>query len=234
MYYYVEKIIKKIKLFIFSLFYLPALKLPKIHFFHFNKTKVKQPTYYPNFFQKQPPSYYSGKWEGSTEEIIPPGGVTLPSYYWPPAQKYPFHPPFLFFKQIYRVGRSRNLFHRYGTCPSVLRNSRNGSLREETKRRNRYNIYIYHFLCLSLLMCFLFIVCRHRYIGSDDPDRFFPDRERTRICYEILQNTAYARRHLCEIGMSTISSSQFGRKERQKISYGSQNAYCWYTYLMTS
>lgn len=40
----------------------------------------------------------------------------------------------------------------------------------------------------------------HKFIGSDKPETYFTDTERTRVCYEILETAPYGRRQRGEIG----------------------------------
>lgn len=39
-----------------------------------------------------------------------------------------------------------------------------------------------------------------RFIGSEDPETYFTDTERTRVCYEILETAPYGKRQKGEIG----------------------------------
>ena len=39
-----------------------------------------------------------------------------------------------------------------------------------------------------------------RFIGSENPETYFTDTERTRVCYEILETAPYGRRQKGEIG----------------------------------
>lgn len=44
------------------------------------------------------------------------------------------------------------------------------------------------------------IISPFRFIGSENPETYFTDTERTRVCYEILETAPYGRRQNGEIG----------------------------------
>ena len=47
----------------------------------------------------------------------------------------------------------------------------------------------------------LLIICIFdSFIGSENPETYFTDTERTRVCYEILETAPYGRRQKGEIG----------------------------------
>nr|XP_047138898.1 anoctamin-7 isoform X2 [Hydra vulgaris] len=48
----------------------------------------------------------------------------------------------------------------------------------------------------------------HLFIGSENPNTFFTDTERTYICYEILESTPYGNRHKGEIGIERLITEE--------------------------
>lgn len=50
-----------------------------------------------------------------------------------------------------------------------------------------------------------------RFIGSDNPETYFTDTERTRVCYEILETASYGKRQNGEIGRPDIAKVLFLR-----------------------
>ena len=41
----------------------------------------------------------------------------------------------------------------------------------------------------------------HRFIGSEDPETYFTDTERVRVCYEIIETAPYGKKQKGEIGI---------------------------------
>ena len=52
-------------------------------------------------------------------------------------------------------------------------------------------------MCILKFTLFYF---NYRFIGSENPETYFTDTERTRVCYEILETAPYGRRQKGEIG----------------------------------
>merc|ERR1712142_762491 len=44
----------------------------------------------------------------------------------------------------------------------------------------------------------------HMFLGAEDPDNFFSNRDRSRIAYEVLQTTIYGKRKRAEIGIDRL------------------------------
>lgn len=44
----------------------------------------------------------------------------------------------------------------------------------------------------------------HRFLGCDNPETFFPTRDRQRVAYEILAKTVYGKKKRAEIGIDRL------------------------------
>ena len=56
------------------------------------------------------------------------------------------------------------------------------------------------FVYIVFDLCTTFIITSFRFIGSENPETYFTDTERTRVCYEILETAPYGKRQKGEIG----------------------------------